>query len=269
MKRCTTILFFLSFLINLQAQIQDSTSQVLFAKYLYDKGLYQFAAEEYERLHFIYPDNRFFLSSLFKSERFAGNADRLEVRLNQLNGNDEALNRNYFLALISLDELDKADQILSTRIEAQSEPNYYKFRTGLMLLNREVKTVEDSAKTWQVDDQALYDLISKSREVRQKSPFWAGLFSSVIPATGRFYAGDYKDGLFSLVFIAGTAIQSYNRFNKNGISSAGGWIYGGIGFGFYLGNIWGSVKAAKRYNDKSYQSVYHDTKRYFNSTFLD
>lgn len=251
------------------AQMQDSTSQVLFAKYLFEKGLFKFAAEEYERLHYYYPDNRFYLTSLFKAERFAGNVTRLEDRVKGLNYNDPTLSRNFFLTLVALDELDKAKEVVYQKMDPVSEPNIHQFKTGLLVLNRQEELAEDSIKSWQVNDDALYNLITMAKETKKKSPLAAGIMSAIIPSTGRIYAGDYKDGLFSLIFIGGTALQSYNRFNTRGIKSAGGWIYGGISMGFYLGNIWGSVKAAKRYNDKQYKRVYDETKNYFNSRFLD
>ena len=255
--------------LSLKAQLQDSTSQVLFAKYLFDKGMYQYAAEEYERLHFLYPDNRYFLTSLFKAERFSGNLVSLERRIGSLAYSDATLSRNYFLTLVALDEIKTAENVLYKNLQHDTEPELDKFKVGLLLLKREEDAAQDSAKTWNINDEALYQLITTATSVKKKSPFVAGLMSALIPASGRFYAGDFKDGLFSLVFIAGTAFQSYNRFNKNGITSPGGWIYGGISFGFYLGNVWGSVKAAKRYNDQQYKKVYDETKHYFNTRFLD
>ena len=100
------------------------------------------------------------------------------------------------------------------------------------------------------------------RTTKTKSPVKAGIFSAVIPGSGRVYTQDYTNGLLSLLFIGGSAWQSASRFKQNGITSVTGWIYGGIAFGFYLGNIYGSVKSAKKYNNKKYQILDEKTKNY-------
>jgi len=147
--------------------------------------------------------------------------------------------------------------------------DYFKFKVGLLVMDGNHKAALDTMQKYKVDDSALANLIVMGSESKRKSKTLAGLMSAIVPSSGRFYARDYKDAIFSLVFIGGTAFQSYKRFNKSGINSAGGWIYGGISFGFYLGNIWGSVKAADRYNEKNYKKVYDETKNYFSTRFLD
>ena len=44
---------------------------------------------------------------------------------------------------------------------------------------------------------------------------------------------------------------AYDGFSENGVSSRKGWTLGTIGGIFYLGNIYGSVVAAQRHNQRT------------------
>jgi outer membrane protein assembly factor BamD (BamD/ComL family)/TM2 domain-containing membrane protein YozV len=80
----------------------------------------------------------------------------------------------------------------------------------------------------------------------EKSPVLAGALSAILPGSGYMYAGRYGDGftafLINGLFIAGTVTGIHN---ENYALSA---IVGGIGVPFYLGNIYGSANAAKKWN---------------------
>ncbi|MEM7659009.1 MAG: hypothetical protein AAF399_22995, partial [Bacteroidota bacterium] len=73
--------------------------------------------------------------------------------------------------------------------------------------------------------------------------------STLLPGSGRLYTNQWPDGLISFLLISGLSYASYRNFNRNGRSSALGWIYGGIALGFYAGNIYGSYHSAIRYNE--------------------
>jgi hypothetical protein len=105
------------------------------------------------------------------------------------------------------------------------------------------------------------------KETHKKSPALAALMSAVVPGTGKAYSNNWKDGLVSLFFTAGMAFQSYRNFNKFGTNNHRGWIYGGIGLGFYLGNIYGSVKSTKDYNRKNINVLQHEASVLFNTYY--
>jgi hypothetical protein len=91
-------------------------------------------------------------------------------------------------------------------------------------------------------------LTEKAAKIKFKSPFIAAGFSAIIPGTGKFYTKNWSDGIFSMLFVAGNAWQAYRGFNEHGVRSAYGWAFAGLSASFYIGNIFGSAKAAKRYN---------------------
>jgi len=96
----------------------------------------------------------------------------------------------------------------------------------------------------------LMDFAEKGQYLERKNELLAGLFSAVIPGTGKVYCGRFSDGLFSFIMVGLTGWQAYENFRKDGMRSVKGWIYGTMGGVFYLGNIYGSIVAAKIYNEK-------------------
>lgn len=82
-----------------------------------------------------------------------------------------------------------------------------------------------------------------------KSPFLAGLMSGIIPGSGKIYTRRWKDGLFSLLLITASGWQAYRIFDKKGYDNPVGWFFGGMTVGLYAGNIYGSVKSAKIFNE--------------------
>jgi uncharacterized protein len=78
--------------------------------------------------------------------------------------------------------------------------------------------------------------------VRTKSPALAGVLS-IIPGLGKIYCGKTKDGIYSFVFISVLGYLTYDTYTKGAYSSS--LIWGSSFVTFYLGNIYGSVDAAK------------------------
>ena len=82
----------------------------------------------------------------------------------------------------------------------------------------------------------------------KKSPFIAGLLSTIIPGAGRVYAGRWFDGLigFAMVYLTATsaieASKNNNVFNK-------GFSYSMFGI-FYTGEIYGAYRTAKYYQQQ-------------------
>lgn len=245
--------------------IQDEKKILDFARHLYINNLYELSAQEYERLIFLNPDNSKYHRELLLSYRKGRNTEMLIKRSQYLYQKNPAIRLEYVLGLISIDNFTNANSLLedynylqndSLNIVAMDIENSIS-----LLQNRRLKYVNTS-------NPVLQNLSIMYSQAKTKSPLTAGILSSILPGSGRIYTKDYTNALMSLLFIGGSAWQSYRRFEKNGISSVSGWIYGGISLGFYLGNIYGSVKSAKRYNKKLINNVDASTKNYItNITF--
>lgn len=98
-------------------------------------------------------------------------------------------------------------------------------------------------------------LIDQSAALKYKKKGLAALMSAVLPGSGKFYTRNWKDGIFSLIFVGTTAYQSYRGFNNKGVESLQGWFFGGMSLGFYTGNIAGAYQSAYNYNHKLDQEL--------------
>lgn len=98
-------------------------------------------------------------------------------------------------------------------------------------------------------------LAHEGRNLPSRNRALAGLYSTVIPGTGKMYCGRPIDGVFSLLTIGLSAWQAYDGFSKDGVSSVRGWLYGSIGGFFYVGNIYGSVVAAQIFNEEQQEGL--------------
>jgi tetratricopeptide (TPR) repeat protein len=89
-------------------------------------------------------------------------------------------------------------------------------------------------------------LLDEYEELPRKSPVLAGVMSAVIPGSGYFYAEHFGDGFMALL-VNGLAIAgAVTAIYQENYAVAG--IVGGIGLPFYLGNIYGSANAARKWN---------------------
>ncbi len=264
-SRKNNLIIIFSFLyISISAQeinLFDDKNTFEFAKYLFQAGHYNYAAQEYERLFFKFPCNEEYQLGLLKSYRFAGDysngissfqkiaspapaVQQEYIRLNLLSGNITNLN-SYASQLnresILWNNLDLTLRLISI---ADNPPGL----DGIQI---------------QKVDEGLMKLYYNASDIKHKSPFLAGTMSTFIPGTGKVYSGRWKDGLMSVLFIGATAFQSYRGFDKKGVNSVYGWIMGGLSIGFYLGNIYGSVKAAKLYNSHQHKMYVEEVTHYY------
>lgn len=96
-----------------------------------------------------------------------------------------------------------------------------------------------------------------------KSPVLAAGMSTLIPGAGRIYTTDYADAAINFIFITVTAIQAYRGFTNPNIGEWQGWVYGSLSASFYLGNIFGSWKAANRFNRTYYDEKISEAGTYY------
>ncbi|UCG00076.1 MAG: hypothetical protein JSV89_11170 [Spirochaetaceae bacterium] len=96
--------------------------------------------------------------------------------------------------------------------------------------------------------EPLRKLAVEGSTMRRKSPAAAGILSSIVPGLGKFYAEEYGDGMQSLLFIGLFGTLSFLSFRSEGVESVRGWVYASAGGILHIGNIYGSIVSARRYN---------------------
>lgn len=94
--------------------------------------------------------------------------------------------------------------------------------------------------------QEALELLGEYDALPKKSPLLAGVFSAVLPGSGYFYANHYGDGATALfinaLFIAAEVLSIRD---ENYPLAA---VVGVIGLPFYVGNVYGSARAAEKWN---------------------
>jgi len=94
----------------------------------------------------------------------------------------------------------------------------------------------------------LEPLYEMSLNPDYKSPVLAGIFSAIIPGSGKMYVGEWGDGITAFLATGLLAFLAYDNFNANHKTRA--WIFTGLGAFFYAGNIYGSIASAQIFNAK-------------------
>ncbi len=256
MKISLSYIFFLfSYFVHAQEPDLFSLSNTeKYADYLYNTGNYSLAIPEYNRL--IY---------------FKGNVDEYTYRLIRC----YRYNHNFTLALGQMDKLYTDIKLMPQSIANEyiycniltknydytlkllSDPGVtnvtnVSFYLGLTFIlmgdyNRADEVLSQNPLKLEPNIRLQHSLKNYS-EGKFKKPYLAITMSSIIPGSGKVYTGDWKDGLIAFSFVTISAWQSYRGFNKKGINSVYGWIYGIVSISFYIGNLYGSGKAANLYN---------------------
>jgi TolA-binding protein len=89
-------------------------------------------------------------------------------------------------------------------------------------------------------------LLIAYRSLPQKSEVLAGVLSGILPGAGYAYAEEFATGFMSLGVNGAFVTAAWAAF-ANGLEAVG-ILAGGIGLPFYVGNIYGSVLAARKWN---------------------
>jgi hypothetical protein len=97
---------------------------------------------------------------------------------------------------------------------------------------------------------AYNKIVDKGLETRKKK-IWIGvLMSAFVPGLGKAYAQQYWEGIFSFSETVLLGFGAFHVFQQKGSSNVFGWTFAGLATGFYAGNIYGTVKSIKKYNQK-------------------
>ncbi len=252
-----------------------------FADYLIQQGDYLRAAGEYQRYLFYQPQEseqiRYKIALCY---RFGGKTEKaiqLFEKLLQESTDRTLTNSAYYQIGVSYflmeqygksaHHLDKSlPRITNDRYRAESQQliglsNLMQNRwleaekTFNSLMKSDVLEVSEKAAVYS-------NYASQGAKLPSRSPFLAGLMSTIIPGAGRLYTGRYIDALNTLVVVGFTGWQAYDGFQRDGLSSAKGWTLGTLSGIFYLGNIYGSVISAGVYNR-------HVAEEYLSTLFIE
>jgi hypothetical protein len=266
------LFFFLISFGSLAQDIFSFESSKKYADYLLKSGQFDLASKEFERLVYFDVQNDTLKTNLLKSFRLS-NQTNLGIEKFQVLYNDKS--KVPYAPALEFAKLQMQAQKWKEARDFWNENSSFSTDDKVLLnvttdiFNNKFRDARSSLAGISNQENELgigYKSILE-KETHKKSPGLAALMSAVVPGTGKVYSNNWKDGIVSLFFTAGMAFQSYRNFNKFGVNNHRGWIYGGIGLGFYLGNIYGSVKSTKDYNRKKINTLQHEASTLFNTYY--
>ncbi len=257
-----------------EGNLFDRSHTVRFADHLFKSGQYDFAAREYERLLFLEPRNDTFQLQVLRAYRLANQTDKGLQRFSEFFNPSAHLTYPFALERTKLGMNARQWETTLSFIQQSSvfpEPDQKIIQSSIFLFTDRFKEAQTMVLAIRDTTHFLYpayrNLTEKATQGPYKKPWLAGSLSLILPGAGKAYAGQWKDGLVSLIFTAGMAFQSYRGFTQQGIRGSKGWIYGGLGLGFYLGNVYGSAKAAKQFNTRKHDAIKHETSALFTTYY--
>lgn len=270
-KTALALLFLITGYKGKAQDLFDSTNTRLFAQYLLRTNNYRLAAQEFERLAFLFPESSEFKISSIQAYRLNNENDKAFNRLQTLFPPDSlftvpALAREYSWLSIKTQHFQRFSQNIESLNLPAEDKNFYQL-SSMILNNQYIKADSFGLNLSTTNNYPLENLRRIAHEaatMKMKKPGIAFGLSLAVPGLGKVYSGQWKDGLFSFLFTTAAMYQAYRGFHKNGSKSAYGWIYAGLGTGFYLGNLYGSIKSVHKYNNAKKHDIYHRTEEIFN-----
>lgn len=240
----------------------DSSNTLRYADYLFKSANYKDVIEEYERLVYMYNVDEPVKLRLIQSYRFNRQPEISLHRMNTLWANPENVSKNVSREFFNLKIINRQFDSIETKISRNKfltdfDKNFY--YASSLLLKDDFKGAKEFLETINYTENTTlntyHSLATEASKQKMKSPFLSGALSAIIPGSGKFYTGYWQDGLISFTIVGTSAWQSYRGFNKQGIKSGYGWVFGLLGTGFYLGNIYGSIKSANKYNHEKKDKI--------------
>ena len=236
--------------------LYDFQQSQKYADYLFSSKQNTLAAEEYERLIFFDGNNISLKCRLIKSYRLSGNLISGINRIYSFWGDSlysmpQCLATEY-LKLQMLNDSSSAVEKFILKSNTLSVQNKSIYQSCNLLLNGKYIEAGKYEKT-AVSDGTIFPadillLTERAKKIKFKSPFVAASLSAIVPGTGKFYTKNWVDGVISLVFVASNAWQAHIGFKEKGSRSVYAWTFTTLSASFYIGNIFGAAKAARRYN---------------------
>ncbi|HDR68493.1 MAG TPA: hypothetical protein ENN61_05520 [Bacteroidaceae bacterium] len=264
-KRLTGIFccFFLILETGDAQDLLDYQNSLKYADYLFQTHQYQLAVAEYERVIFLAPEDTMAKLKLVRSYRYLNDYRTALEKLNSFcPSGPESLpgefSGEYVKNMLYEGQFQKASGFLQTNhtldyaVRSEYQLGIYIMQNRWREAGLFVDPQEDlSDKSEKFD--ALNSLVTEGLNTRYKIPALAASLSAVVPGTGKFYTGQWKDALFSLLFVTSASWLTCHTYMNKGLSF-NTFLVGSVTLVFYSANIYGSYKSANRYNQKIHQS---------------
>lgn len=243
-----------------QDLFSDDNSQK-YCVFLSQTGQFDALLKEQLRLYNLTPASDSIHGVLYNTYLQLNNYDQLValVNLNRSSFSKKKVLDAWVLGL-ALDSIQKYLQLNPLDTLA----NKYSLIHSILSLN-----LKKAKKKYEHIDEPLKGQLSEAMAIlktRPKSAIISGTLSAIVPGLGKLYLGKKRDAISAFTATGVFVWQAIVGFNKKGLKSSYGLINGTFGLGFYLGNIYGSVRATKIHNHERTNAIYNQV---VNSCILD
>ncbi len=244
-----------------------------YSQYLFDSKQYSLASEELERVLFYNRENDSVKFQLIRAYLLGNEFEKVTIRMDSLFPDPLAMPRIYALqyskALISMNSFDYARSFVGGSRQLTANDRLY-LNLNMELLDYKWAAAQQSFNEAKATNLALdyrYELLfNRINTTKYKSPGLAIALSAVVPGAGKVYTRNWKDGLFSMIFVGGSTFQAVRGYKKYGGKSGFFIAYTSVAATFYLGNLYGSFKAANKFNDRLRKQIHSEIRSVFNGT---
>jgi len=241
----------------------DHANSYKYAEYLFSTHQYDLAAIEFERVIFLEPKDTLAKLKLVQSYRYLNNYNYALERIenffpHNLNYLPAEFSDEYIKNLLYEHQYQEASVFLQNNNTLDLK-NKAEYQLGVLAMSNH--WIE--ANSFAIDHSELLSesekyvgvngIVMDGLQTRYKSPALAASLSAIIPGAGKAYTKQWKDAVYSFLFVSASIWLTYESYSKNGFAF-NSIFWGSIAIGFYSANIYGSHKSAKRYNLRINQS---------------
>jgi hypothetical protein len=270
----TAVLFFFYSKTNAQIDVFNEVNSFKYGMYLFEIEDYDLAKEEFSRLNFHFPSNQIYQSKLLESCRLNG-----EVNLGLTKAKNFYLSDSLFPSVVAKEFLHlmfMSDYRYRTEVFIGANPSFGAednlFYLGVnYILDNKIDSAKSLLTRYQGDSSQnivnLQTILLSNDQFRPKSKLVAGSMSALVPGLGKVYAGQWKDGVAVFLYTGLSAWQAYRGFELKGVKSMYAWLFASVGTGFYLGNIYGSIKLIKLRRQNHWRNLQQQTHNVLEASF--
>ncbi len=245
-----------------------SQNRRIFGDYLFCNQDYLRAIDEYNAVINHSPNDtlqyKIGLSYFFMGRYY--DAEKSYEKLFETSFLSDEAKLEYYRSVFYLNDLYSFRKMVNLKknfpVEYSEELNKLKSYSYLMDNSELPPESELLSKFDDKDKKKIIEFYSWKQDPPYKSPVKAAILSAIIPGLGKFYAGEFGDGITALLFTGLFTYLAVDKFQRDQKTSA--WLFTALAAFFYGGNIYGSAAAVQNYNASIKFNFDNEVKLYLN-----